>query len=312
MDMNNSSSSWNDTLVCHPILLAQGNKSQLGLCDDEISALVIASLVLVCHVFLLFTSLFGFIYKLHQLKKLEMNSTTKRNGQQVNFLTVARNPALMIIGALAGFIYNVVISGRVLIGRKNYPCFIYSLIYYLSVPIMASTIILRFIRLIVLSWLNNVKVRIAKREMILPTVIMKNKEIQMSEVTKSQETSLTSALVPSLENVTSDTAPQNHTITIPQQDSEEEIIFRKETFLESFEKGRLLNFLKFLVSSKFIFLFYGIVCFVHISIYLIIGGVDYYHFMNGIRSDNKRQSFMIDTFLFSTSGCGNGMFNECS
>ncbi|KAG2386701.1 hypothetical protein C9374_002445 [Naegleria lovaniensis] len=346
---NSTTSSLNDTLVCHPILLANGNKSEVGLCDDEVSAIVIAAIVLAAHILLLLISLSGFIYKLIQLKKLSTTNHSNQRLEKVNFLTVARNPALMILGALAGFIYNVVISGRILIGRKIYPCFIFSLIYYLCVPTLASTIILRFIRLIVLSWLNNVKVRIAKREMILPNVIFKNKDIPMIEVTSSSneatqpsdgqstsennkgmnvsasyqsiashsEVSLssasTSALVPPVkENLTTDSNTQNQATTIAihhEHDDEEEIILKKDTFLESFEKGRLLELLKFLVSSKFIYLVYGVVCFIHISIYLIIGGVDYYNFTNGIKNSNKRQAFVIDTFLFSPSGCGTGSYN---
>jgi len=105
---NDTFNSTHDTSICHPYLLAQGNKSEFGLCDDYPSAIALAAILLFAHIVLALANMIGLYYKLHKMK---------RNVAKVNYLTVARSPALMIIGTLLGAFLNFIMLGRILIGR---------------------------------------------------------------------------------------------------------------------------------------------------------------------------------------------------
>ena len=95
------------------------------------------------------------------------------------------------------------------------------------------------------------------------------------------------------------------------QPSEQEIV-RPETLRESADNNKLFKLCKFLTSSLFIYLVYGIMFFIHLLIYIGIGVGDYFTFINGGYNnvvDKKQASFVIDTFVFSTQGCGTGSKN---
>ncbi|KAG2386700.1 hypothetical protein C9374_002444 [Naegleria lovaniensis] len=319
---NNTLHSLNDTSVCHPLLLAQGNKSEVGLCDDHVSARVIAAVVLMVHTCLLVVSFGGLVYKLVKLSK-------NQSSQKVNFLTLARNPTLIVIGCSVGYACTFVMCTRILIGRKSYPCFIFTLVYYFCIPWIAGTTLLRFIRLIVLSWLNSVKMRIGKRELLHVT----EKDMLLVDAKQSTGSNMTSLSTSGFSGSQTSVASSTNTLTrgssyslrmedifkLPKDTDvaatgdmqDEDVILKKDTLLQSFEKGRLIELLRFSVSSKFIYLFYGIITFIHVSIYLIIGGIDYYNFVNGIKtsSTNSRQAFVVDTYIFSPGGCGTGSYN---
>ncbi|KAG2373559.1 hypothetical protein C9374_012022 [Naegleria lovaniensis] len=324
------SSSFNDSLICHPFLLARGRKSQFGLCDDEVSATVIVAVVLFLHTSLLIGAFIGLGYKLYQLKRTHVQRMSK-----VNFLTLARNPALMVLGALFGYIFCFILDVRVLIGRKLFPCFIFTLAYHFSVPMLSSVIVLRLIRLIVLGWMSNAKVRVGKRQMLRES--MEHVALTGNAVSENAMNELVQLQQPSTPSVTSDTSRsttmtpsdialvdiQNNSTSItyvkehekPQRssnDDKELIYFKKDTYFQNFEKGKLIDLLKFSVSSKFIYLFFGIIGFIHLTIYLIIGGVDYNNFIHGIKnsSTNKKQAFVVDTFVFAAeNGCGTGTYH---
>ncbi|EFC43219.1 predicted protein [Naegleria gruberi] len=342
---------YNDSTVCHPLLLSQGNKSEKGLCDDTTSAVVISAIILFIHTCLLLVSVGGLVYKLRMLHILQ-----KEHKQVVNYLQVARNPALMVMGAIIGWTYTFVLMTRVLIGRKIYPCFIFSLIYYLAVPALSNTVILRCIRLLVLTKLNELKVRIGKRQYDLHattssenmkplmdanvsldiletlnntppsannplTTDTEMKELKVHSETSSvssssgllkatNRTSLSALTVGRTSSIMSQFTIEPKDITTDKP-LEDEMIFRKETLLESFERGKLISIMRFLVSSKFIFIYYGLLLALHILIFLIIGTIDYFNFQNtGGASSNSRNSFTIDSYLFSPSGCGTGSYNQ--
>ncbi|EFC43222.1 predicted protein [Naegleria gruberi] len=178
---NYSNPSTNDSTICHPLLLSQGNKSEKGLCDDTTSAIVISAIVLFLHTSLLLVSVGGLVYKLRKLHILQ-----KEHKQVVNYLQVARNPALMVMGAIIGWTYTFVLMTRVLIGRKIYPCFIFSLIYYLAVPALSNTVILRCIRLLILTKLYELKVRIGNRQYELRHSISSDNPKQITETTETE------------------------------------------------------------------------------------------------------------------------------
>ena len=94
--------------------------------------------------------------------------------------------------------------------------------------------------------------------------------------------------------------------------NEDEIIEKPETLLETFQNGKLMKFFKFLTSSYFVYLLYGIVFSIHLIIYLGIGIGDYFTFTTGGYDNlqNKKQAFVVDTFIFSTGGCGTGSRNQ--
>ena len=103
----------NDSTVCHPILLAQGYQSIMGICDDNASALVVAAIVLFVHMVLVAVNLSGLMIKWRQMKNVSAT---------VNFLTVARSPALMALGTLGGLLLTVIMTVRILSGRRQFPC----------------------------------------------------------------------------------------------------------------------------------------------------------------------------------------------
>lgn len=200
--VSNNSSSSNDSQICHPILLSQGFKSYLGLCDDYFTSYIVMGSILSCHSILLLITLSGLFYKLRKLKQVEQFN-------HVNFIN-ARNPVLMICGAVVGWLYTLIMSSRVLIGRKIFPCMIFSLIYYLSVPGLASTIIIRCARLIAMTKLYELKVRIGKREMLqekeegkISTILItsNNKEVKKVENEGNNNIQIVIKMAESFENM---------------------------------------------------------------------------------------------------------------
>lgn len=310
--LSNDTNSFNDSLICHPFLLERGRKSQYGLCDDEVSAVVIAAILLFIHTCIFLKAVISLLYKLYKLKQQDTDS------KKVNFLTVARNPALMIFGTLFGYICCFILDLRILVGRKIFPCFIFTLDYHFSVPALSCAFILRFIRLVVLTWLNSVKVRVGKRQMlrgsmedaaIMGTAVS---EVAMHELVQQQQLHV----IPSMSSDISAVTVGNDvttTVEIPKSSktkspsSEELVFFKKDTYFQNFEKGKLIHVLKFLVSSKFIYITFAIIGFIHLSVYFIVGGVDYYNYTHDIKNPNKKQAFVVDTFVFAAAnGCGTG------
>ncbi|EFC43221.1 predicted protein [Naegleria gruberi] len=336
---NNTYNKYNDSAVCHPLLLALGNRSEKGLCDDMTSSTVISAIVLFLHTMLVLVSVGGLVYKLRKLHVLK-----KKQKQVVNYLQVARNPLLMVIGALIGWSYTFMLMGRVLIGRKVYPCFIFSLIYFIAIPALSNTIIMRCIRLLILTKLNELKVRIGRRQYYLhattssdnmKSMIEENTNISQNQVEKELETvtsldslSISNSSLAGNQNSTNLSAltvgrtsgilsqfviePKDSNADDDENNVEEEMIFRKETLLESFERGKLLSIMRFLVSSKFVLLSYVVVIGFHLSIYFIIAIIDYFNYQNdtSVKTNQKRNSFTIDSYLFSPSGCGVGAYNQ--
>lgn len=150
------------------------------------------------HVILSMTSLIGLMYKVRSIQQAETKhfsstihvdtgqtsspntqnspsttrdghistqSTFNTNSSGVNYLTIARNPSLMTISTVMSFLFALIMHLRILIGRKQFPCFLYKLVYHLAVPSMSTTIILRTMRVAMLGLLNRLKVKIGQREM---------------------------------------------------------------------------------------------------------------------------------------------------
>ncbi|KAF0982184.1 hypothetical protein FDP41_012045 [Naegleria fowleri] len=227
----------------------------------------------------------------------------------------------MIFGTLFGYICCFILDLRILVGRKIFPCFIFTLDYHFSVPALSCAFILRFIRLVVLTWLNSVKVRVGKRQMlrgsmedaaIMGTAVS---EVAMHELVQQQQLHV----IPSMSSDISAVTVGNDvttTVEIPKSSktkspsSEELVFFKKDTYFQNFEKGKLIHVLKFLVSSKFIYITFAIIGFIHLSVYFIVGGVDYYNYTHDIKNPNKKQAFVVDTFVFAAAnGCGTGTYH---
>ncbi|KAL9652820.1 hypothetical protein ABK040_010852 [Willaertia magna] len=153
---NDTSIILNDTNVCHISLIEKGFKSQYGLCDDYVSSIIVSGIFLVFHFSLVVVSLSGLLYqyfKLYKANKLK----------EINHLT-ARGLSLLILPAVWGLIFSIIILSRVMVNRKVFSCFIFVLTYFNAVPIMALPIILRTIRLISLMKINEWKVVIANEQ----------------------------------------------------------------------------------------------------------------------------------------------------
>ena len=286
------SSPTNDSSICHPLLLEIGAKSEKGLCDDQISARVMSGLVLVAHIILVVVSLVGLFWKMWRLRKSNSEIT-------VNYLTTARNPALMVFGALIGLSYNVIMLGRVLISRKIYPCFLFMFCYYLAVPGLASTVLLRCIRLIILSRMNDLKVKIGSKGMKEIS-----QELETVDSVSSRDNTSEVSMTPRDFSEASSGAP-----VVTSMNGSFKLSL---TSFEQFERDKLLKFYKFLISSYFVAIFYGVILSIHIAIYIVIGAIDYADWNFGIgivdRSSTS-SSFVANSYIFSTTGCGNGSKN---
>ncbi|EFC38356.1 predicted protein [Naegleria gruberi] len=317
----------NDSSICHPILLEMGAESSLGLCDDQVSSKTIAAIFLFAHTILVIVTLSGLLYKLWKLR----NDISNR---EANFLTITRNPLLMTLGSLIGWSYSLVMMGRVLIGRKVYPCFLFMFVFYMAVPGLASTIIIRCLRLIILSRMNELKVKIGNREMksvpnqvndklerkysnvVVDGGVVVESELKvvssvtststqqdainssLDNVSESESACTISAIPPSIE-------PQSMNITLEDSVSVNQPGYSK---WESFERRWLMKMYKFLISSKFIAIWYASIAIIHIGIYIIIGAFDYFNFENGVNNfsieERRSMSFVYDTRIFSVGGCG--------
>ncbi|KAG2387643.1 hypothetical protein C9374_001237 [Naegleria lovaniensis] len=291
----------NDSTVCHPILLSQGATSLNGLCDDTPSARAVAGTILSVHVLLVIVSLTGLYYK---LKKLSAINDEKK----VNYLSVARNPALITLTLLVGLFLNAVMNGRVLIGRK---------IELDEFPEGVST---------VGSDISNIShASSSGGGGVTSDILLLDSPRQQQHVWMELNSSnnhniqtssnVTNSAIHNSPNLAHSTLDSSTTVTIAesvQQQQQQYRIGRMESSFERFEKEKLLKWYKLLISSKFVILSYCAVLILHSTIFLICGIVDYFNWQYYLdHPDEKRSSilFVVNSFLFSPSGCGNSTGN---
>ncbi|KAG2378137.1 hypothetical protein C9374_008759 [Naegleria lovaniensis] len=76
-----------------------------------------------------------------------------------------------------------------------------------------------------------------------------------------------------------------------------------------------LKMYTFLTSTKFVILFYTATFFIHLVLYLTIGSIDYYYWttheskQDQASIENIHNAWVLDSFIFSTSGCGSDTYN---
>jgi len=158
--------------------------------------------------------------------------------------------------------------------------------------------------MIVLTWLNQLKVSIGNRG--------------LKRLPSKSEAELEMHVTNSVDSVSSQSGVVQQPVAIsvftkPPADSEDagkdDVVVRPETLTESFHSHMLLKVLKFITSSYFVYLVYGVMFVIHLLIYLGIGIGDYFTSGIYIGTENKKQSFVVDTFIFSVGGCGTGTKN---
>ena len=330
--MNYSSvSAINDTsAACHPILLEMGYTSYRGLCDDYPTSRVSAGLFLGFYTVMVIACLIGLFYKQWKLK------TNRIGNKEVNYISIARNPALMVLGTLTSYAFVLIQLLRVVISRKTYPCFLFTFTYWMAVPGLAAIIIGRCVRLIALTWMNQLKVKIGKRKLLSQSMELNdlssfvvegssgnngnNVEQQGLSGVSISESFSSLALVNNQEETTTDSNPQLETkqtnadshiqVEIPKRKTSKNSTNSQEISRLSsskFDKQKLRIY-RFFTSSKFIGLLFLVVYGIHLIIYFSVGVADYY---NAIIAETDRlnssvSSFVRGTHLLSVEGCGNG------
>ncbi|KAF0976475.1 hypothetical protein FDP41_004374 [Naegleria fowleri] len=103
---------------------------------------------------------------------ISTQSTFNTNSSGVNYLTIARNPSLMTISTVMSFLFALIMHLRILIGRKQFPCFLYKLVYHLAVPSMSTTIILRTMRVAMLGLLNRLKEHLSDPPQVMNGIVI--------------------------------------------------------------------------------------------------------------------------------------------
>ncbi|EFC40633.1 predicted protein [Naegleria gruberi] len=206
----------------------------------------------------------------------------------------------------------------------------------MAVPGLAAIIIGRCVRLIALTWMNQLKVKIGKRKLLSQSMELNDLssfmvegssgnngnsvELQsLSGVSISQSFS-SLALVNNQEETTTDSNSQLETkqtnadshiqVEIPKRKTSKNSTNSQEISRLSsskFDKQKLRIY-RFFTSSKFIGLLFLVVYGIHLIIYFSVGVADYY---NAIIAETDRlnssvSSFVRGTHLLSVEGCGNG------
>ena len=333
----------NDTsAACHPALLRMGYTNYRGLCDDYPTSRVLAALTLGLYTALVIASLIGQFYKQWKLK------TNRIGHREVNYISIARNPTLMVLGTITSYIFTLVQLLRVVISRKLFPCFMFSFTYWMGVPGLAAIILGRCVRLVALTWMNQLKVKIGKRKLLSQSFMLENTESRsllmdenrvelmsasnvelqsLSGVSISQSFSSIGALMNEDQqdlgpatNVESSseqkekkdesivTRSNNETANNKRNSENSEEIIRLGS--SRFDKQKLRMY-RFFTSSKFIAILFALIYGAHLIIYFSVGVADYFNVQSGSleKLQNKKLSFVVGTHLLSEQGCGNGTYN---
>lgn len=121
---------------CSPILFNLGKwstekepKLEYGLCPDSIITPIFSSIFLALFLGISLISLMGMIWK-------------RKNG-----FIQARNPIYMFMTIVAALIFIVGNGLRFMIGRKIFPCGIYTALFFVLPPLVSLPTILRCLRL---------------------------------------------------------------------------------------------------------------------------------------------------------------------
>ena len=132
--VTNNSTNINDT--CHPILFQLGSwsresnpKLEYGLCPDSIVTPIFSGVFLFFYLLVVSFSFFGIFWK-------------RKNGH-IEF----RNPMYLVMTLIASMILVVGMTLRFLIGRKIFPCGIYTLLFFVLPGIILLPTAFRCMRL---------------------------------------------------------------------------------------------------------------------------------------------------------------------
>ena len=141
---NTSSNSNSTSSICDERLFKLGELSREGynatmvnnICPDSIFTPIVSAVFLFVYLCLVTLAIIGVLWK--------------RNSGHIK----ARNPLHMILTISATLYFVVTTCLRFIIGRKIFPCFLYTISYFITVPAMCLPAVFRFIRIFFMYKLN--------------------------------------------------------------------------------------------------------------------------------------------------------------
>ena len=264
---NTSNSSSLNSTLCHEVLFNFGAFSreanpsiEYGLCPDTYASLIVALLYFIVYFLAMVLSSLGVVWK-------------RKSGHMS-----ARSPLYMLLTMFLGLIFVVGSSLRFIISRKIYPCAMYSIIYFVFVPALTLPTIFRCFRVFFLYKLNLHKTLIVKT--------MENAEESMGgEMTYCGASS--TSLVESSSATTIQTL-ETSISSMANLEKSKQITSQKQTLRK---EQRLHSVYTFLVSYKFILICYACVFITHLSLWLIVGGIEEAIFNQSTEEDKQRIFF---------------------
>ncbi|EFC39249.1 predicted protein [Naegleria gruberi] len=263
---------------CHPLLinLTRENPSlfrenvtsndsfEYGLCPETLIALILTSCILFIYLITFIVSLVGVLWE--------------RRNQHIQ----ARSFSLMLANMISNLILVLLVTLRIIVSKKYYPCFILSITFMLYPPLLTLPSILRGCRLYFLYLLNLKKKKLFGHEHHSTSL----ESIFNIEMSSSNNVSRRSS---NTETIASSTLSTNEFI-IGKETNLDEILSKKDRMI--------LRLYEFLSSNKFIITCYILAFIVHLILWSILGGIEL-----SVYDSTQSWVFMESGFFEAIHGC---------
>ncbi|KAG2375007.1 hypothetical protein C9374_010381 [Naegleria lovaniensis] len=269
---------------CNPILFQLGNFSRDGPvltasgCPETWLSFSFSLLFLLGYLVLLGLCCFGLFWK--------------RKSRHVQ----SRGIVYMVLTLVASAFIVILTCLRYIIGRKNYPCFIYAITYFVLPPALILPSIFRCFRLYLLHVLN-----LNKTNLVFVRDYDKSMFVDSGLVNPNLQDvmSTNSSVVMTTTNSDPRKSLKQEFVTQAVGTNEKKVDFEVSDVTHSFssrlEEGE--NFV-ILVSDKFVIGSYVSLFIFHASIYLILGGIEY------AQINTTNATIFTNKGVFQVSGCG--------
>ncbi|KAF0982749.1 hypothetical protein FDP41_010728 [Naegleria fowleri] len=284
---------------CNPILFQLGNFSRDGAvltasgCPETWLSFSFSLFFLLCYLMLLVLCCLGLIWK-------RKSRHVQSRGMVYMVLTLVASSFIVILSCL-----------RYIIGRKNYPCFIYAISYFVLPPALILPSIFRCFRLYLMHVLNLNKTNL---------VFVKDYDRSMNFDAGAVNANLQLCTHSSVEFQSDPRKNLKHEFVTPQQqqqtNQEKKVDFEVSDVTSvgtidddmrndvltivtpSDQDLKKVKILSFFVSDKFVIGSYVVLFVFHAIIYLVLGGIEF----TQVHSTNT--GIFTTRGVFQVSGCG--------
>ncbi|EFC48592.1 predicted protein [Naegleria gruberi] len=286
---------------CHPLLLNLSisnpflfreplteSSLQYGLCPETYIAFSLATVVLLLYIATMIIAMIGLVW---QRKKTHIQ---------------ARSLPLIIANMVANLTLVLLVTLRVIVSKKLYPCFLLSLTFMLYPPLLTLPSILRGLRLYSLFKLNLKKKRIFGSK--------HDESLEMQQLNESRR-SIVDESSTSLESMSSQQTNTSCILSISEPQSLpantfDQISNRNQTIQCSSDEAQkpsnqistrdrvLMRMFEFLSSYKFFITVYLVSFLIHLGLWAIVGGIEI-----GVYKSSGSWVFVESGFFEASHGC---------